>query len=136
MEFCKLRLVIVGKNIKILQLYGPSTEINYAGNYISKAPRTMVILLLNIFHYRLRILILNLKCEHLGDYYTDETNSSKYAGHNLFNLRVNHELSNKVELYVGFEILLIKDILFIQVKSGWIFRYSVSSRTREHFLWV
>ena len=92
-------------------IYGyPSTEINYAGNYIVKHQEQWVILLWNIFHYRLDNTHFEFECEHLGDYYTDETNSSKYAGHNLFNLRVNHQLNNKVELYGRFEISLIKKI--------------------------
>ncbi len=81
-------------------IYGyPATEINYAGNYIGKAPRTMGNFALEYFPLSFSNTHFEFEWEHLGDYYTDETNTSKYAGHNLFNLRVNHQLSRKVELY-------------------------------------
>ena len=37
--------------------------------------------------------------EHLGSYYTDETNTSEYGGHNLFNLRANYDHSDDVSFF-------------------------------------
>ena len=36
--------------------------------------------------------------EHVGDYFTDETNTQKYAGHDLVNFRASYPLGDKFKL--------------------------------------
>ena len=36
---------------------------------------------------------------HLGDYYTDETNSQRYAGHDLVNLRASYQVNDQWQVY-------------------------------------
>ena len=77
----------------------PSTEINYAGNDVGKTPKTLGNL---AFQYRpvsLPGAQFEVEWEHVGDYYTDETNTQEYDGHNLLNIRASHTMSKTVELY-------------------------------------
>ena len=44
-------------------------------------------------------LDIALKWQHMGDYYTDPGNTTKYAGHNIFTLRSNYALTNQIKFY-------------------------------------
>ena len=35
----------------------------------------------------------------MGEYYTDETNTQDYPGHNLFNFRTSYDVNDRVQLY-------------------------------------
>ena len=50
-------------------------------------------------------LRVELEWEHLGEYYTDDNNSDKYDGHDLFNLRGNYRINEWVELYARIQNL-------------------------------
>jgi outer membrane receptor protein involved in Fe transport len=81
-------------------IYGyPATEINYAGNNIGKAPASLGNLAIQYQPNYLRNANFEFEWEHLGIYYTDETNSQKYSGHNLFNFRANYDLNKKFQIY-------------------------------------
>jgi outer membrane receptor protein involved in Fe transport len=81
-------------------LYGfPVTQINYGGNDVGKAPKTLGSLALRFRPAHLRNTLFEAEWEHVGEYYTDETNTQDYDGHNLLNLRVSHELTENVQLY-------------------------------------
>lgn len=77
----------------------PTTEINFAGNEVGKAPRTMGNIAVQYQPVFSPNTLLELELEHLGDYYTDETNTQKYNGHNLLNLRAEHAVNDQFELY-------------------------------------
>ena len=72
---------------------------NYKGSDVGKAPRTMANAHLNYYPAFLPMASFEIEWEHLGDYYTDETNTAKYAGHNLFNLRGEYELTEHAVLF-------------------------------------
>ncbi len=72
---------------------------NYEGFEVAKAPRTMANAHLNYYPKSFPMASFELEWEHLGDYYTDETNTEKYSGHNLFNLRGEYELWTDAVLF-------------------------------------
>jgi iron complex outermembrane recepter protein len=81
-------------------LYGfPTTQINYAGNDVGKAPRTLGNFAIQYRPDYLEDTLFEVEWEHVGEYYTDETNTQDYPGHNLFNLRASYDVSEKVQLY-------------------------------------
>lgn len=77
----------------------PASQINFAGNDIGKAPKTLGNLAIQYRPSFVNGLMLEAEWVHVGDYYTDETNTNKYEGHDLFNLRASLEISEKFELY-------------------------------------
>ncbi|MEZ5813513.1 MAG: TonB-dependent receptor [Alphaproteobacteria bacterium] len=81
-------------------LYGfPTTQINYAGKDVGKAPRTLGNAAIQYRPSYLKDTTFEAEWEHVGEYYTDETNTQDYPGHNLFNLRASHDLTESVQLY-------------------------------------
>lgn len=46
---------------------------------------------------------------HMGEYYINDGNTAKYDGHNLFNLRVSHEVTNNLTLYARVKNLFNKE---------------------------
>ncbi len=77
----------------------PARTLNFAGNDIAQAPRTLGNANLNYRPAALPGLRLEAELEHLGEYYTDQTNSQTYGGHNLFNLRGRYQLTEQLEFY-------------------------------------
>lgn len=72
---------------------------DYSGKEMETAPRT-------IANTRLAWLPkpgarLQLEWVHLGGYWMDQANTSKYGGHDLLNLRANYALDKGVSLYGG-----------------------------------
>lgn len=81
-------------------LYGfPTTQINYAGKTVGKAPKTLGNVTVQFKPVALQGLRIEAEWEHLGHYYTDETNTAQYGGHDLLNLRIHYALSPKFEIY-------------------------------------
>ncbi|MFC3151373.1 TonB-dependent receptor [Litoribrevibacter euphylliae] len=74
-------------------------NLNFKGNDVGKAPRTMANVHLNYYPTYMPMASFELEWEHLGDYYTDETNTAKYSGHNLFNLRGEYELTEDTVIF-------------------------------------
>ena len=75
-------------------------EINFAGNQVGKAPEKLANMRLA---YRPKILPefnAELEWDAVGEYYTDETNTQAYDGHNLLNLRLNYRLSDQFDAYL------------------------------------
>jgi iron complex outermembrane recepter protein len=60
---------------------------NFAGKDVGKAPKTIGNATLAWQPPALHRLRLEAEWEHLGEYYTDETNTQSYDGHDLLNLR-------------------------------------------------
>lgn len=77
----------------------PATQINFAGNDIGKAPKTLGNLAIQYRPAFIDGLTLEAEWVHVGDYFTDETNTNEYEGHDLFNLRASLEISEQFELY-------------------------------------
>ncbi|MCH2037826.1 MAG: TonB-dependent receptor [Rickettsiales bacterium] len=81
-------------------LFGfPTTQINYAGNDVGKAPSTVGNLAIQYRPSYLAGTTFELEWEHLGEYYTDETNTQEYGGHDLFNVRASYDVNDTVQIY-------------------------------------
>ena len=80
----------------------PSRTINYTGYDIGKAPKKIGNLTLEYHPKFLKKVKLELEWEHLGGYFTDETNTLKYGGHDLFNVRAHYNINNRTEIYTRF----------------------------------
>jgi iron complex outermembrane receptor protein len=76
-----------------------TTNVSFNGNDISQAPQTLGNASLSYQPNALRALRLEAEMVHMGDYYTDQTNTQSYDGHNLFNLRGRYLLTEQLELY-------------------------------------
>lgn len=85
-----------------------ATTLNYAGNDIMQAPKTMGNAVVSYQPDWLRPLRLEAEIEHLGRYYLDQTNTDTYGGHNIINLRGSYQLSEKWEVYSRLENLTNK----------------------------
>ena len=75
-------------------------QINFAGNQVGKAPQSLANLRLAYSPEFLPQFRAELEWDKVGEYFTDETNSQIYKGHNLLNLRLNYSLSDQFELYL------------------------------------
>lgn len=76
-----------------------SENLNFAGNDISRAPESLANVTLAYTPEWLGGLRMELEWSHMGDYYTDETNTQQYAGHELFNLRATHDFGEDLSVY-------------------------------------
>ncbi|MFD1217498.1 TonB-dependent receptor [Microbulbifer celer] len=74
-------------------------NLNFAGNDISRAPESLGNITLAYTPGWLTGLRAELEWSHLGSYYTDETNTRQYAGHELLNLRASHDFGDNLSLY-------------------------------------
>lgn len=83
----------------------PSRNVDVSGNDVGKAPESIGNLTLAYVPSALPNLRVELEWEHMGRYFTDETNTSTYPGHDLFNLRARYTLSENTELYTRLQNL-------------------------------
>uniref|UniRef100_UPI003F6BBB27 TonB-dependent receptor n=1 Tax=Pseudomaricurvus sp. TaxID=2004510 RepID=UPI003F6BBB27 len=65
---------------------------NYDGYDMGKAPKTMGNVTLAYRPDFIPNTRFELEWDHQGEYYTDETNTSTYQGHDLLNLRANYDI--------------------------------------------
>jgi iron complex outermembrane receptor protein len=73
--------------------------VDFSGNEISSAPRTIGNARLA---YRPGLLNggrIELELVHLGSYWMDQNNTDKYGGHETFNLRMNHQLNKQMNVF-------------------------------------
>lgn len=77
----------------------PASTISYDGNDIARAPKTIGNFAIGYKPEQLTGTKFEIEWEHLGKYYTDETNANKYGGHDLFNFRAGYDVTKNVELY-------------------------------------
>ena len=77
---------------------------NHGGNDIPRAPDTMGNATL-AYAAAENLWRVELEWEYLGSYFTDETNTRDYGGHQLFNLRGQYRLSDTLELYARLQNL-------------------------------
>ena len=75
-------------------------EINFAGNQVGKAPEKLANMRLVYSPQMLPQLKAELEWDSVGEYYTDETNTQKYHGHDLVNLRLNYRVSDQFDAYL------------------------------------
>ena len=73
--------------------------LNFDGNDIGKAPKTLGNIALKYEPVAVHGLMLELELEHIGKYYTDETNTEEYNGHDLLNLRGRYLVNTQLEVY-------------------------------------
>jgi iron complex outermembrane receptor protein len=73
--------------------------LNFDGNDVGKAPNTLGNLAIRFQPLATHGLMVELEVEHLGEYFTDETNTHKYAGHDLINLRSHYQINPQFQLY-------------------------------------
>ena len=75
------------------------SEVNYAGYDVGKAPKSTGNLTLQYTPAYLKNTKFELEWESIGKYFTDETNTNEYSGHDLYNVRFNHKINDSFELY-------------------------------------
>lgn len=71
---------------------------NFAGNSLGKAPEEMGSLSLVFEPEFLSGTRLELETEHVGSYFTDESNDNTYEGHTLYNLRASYDFTDDITL--------------------------------------
>jgi len=76
-----------------------STNVDFSGNEISSAPRTIGNARLAYSPGLLNGGRIELELVHLGSYWMDQENTDKYAGHELLNLRMNHRVNTELNVY-------------------------------------
>lgn len=72
---------------------------DYSGNEMKDAPDIIANTRLGHKSSFLNGGKVELEWVRLGEYWMDEKNTTKYPGHDVFNLRVNHFVSKKLEIY-------------------------------------
>jgi len=82
--------------------------VNFDGNQVGKAPKTLGNLALSYQPFALQGFALEAELEHVGAYYTDETNTQDYQGHQLVNLRSQYQFSQDLEFYLRIQNLMDK----------------------------
>lgn len=73
---------------------------DYSGNEMESAPRRMGHLALDYTPSRLPKLLLASEWRHLGSYYTDQSNTQSYDGHDLFSLMAAYQIGKGFRLQV------------------------------------
>lgn len=79
--------------------WSPEAGVNLSGNEIESAPNLIANTRLGHKSSFLNGGKMELEWVKLGDYWMDAANTYKYAGHDVFNLRVNYFISKDLELY-------------------------------------
>ncbi|WP_139309715.1 TonB-dependent receptor [Teredinibacter haidensis] len=74
-------------------------QINFAGNQVAKAPDSLTNMRLAYTPQSVEGLRVELEWVSMGEYFTDQTNTQKYDGHNLLNLRVNYDVNDSLGFY-------------------------------------
>ena len=82
-----------------------SLTCNYAGYDVPRAPRTLGNWTLAYAPPALSGLRLELEWLHVGEYYTDETNTRAYPGHELFSLRGRYAFGSHWEVFARLQNL-------------------------------
>jgi iron complex outermembrane receptor protein len=99
---------------------------NYAGFDVGKAPDTMGQLAVNYSPEYIPGLTVEVEWEHLGQYYTDETNTATYDGHDLVNLRASYWITD--DIAVRGRIMNLTDQLYSTYTSNQVGSPAISYR--------
>lgn len=76
-----------------------NSQMNFAGNDVARAPETLTNLRLAYTPLWLPGFRAELEWDGVGEYYTDQTNTQKYDGHDLYNLRINYRVTDDLTVY-------------------------------------
>ena len=80
-------------------VYGyPAMEEDFAGNKVPKAPSYLGNMALTYRPAFLKSAEIEVEWEHVGEYYTDESNTDTYDGHSLWNARFNYMYNEMVSI--------------------------------------
>ncbi len=74
-------------------------EINFAGNDVARAPESLVNVRVAYLPSIVEGLRVELEWDAVGDYFTDQTNTQTYAGHDLLNVRMNYDINDDLSVY-------------------------------------
>ncbi len=74
-------------------------EINFAGNDVARAPESLANVRIAYLPSVIDGLRVEIEWDMIGDYYTDQTNTQTYDGHDLLNLRMNYDINDDVSVY-------------------------------------
>ncbi|MCR8921427.1 TonB-dependent receptor [Dasania sp. GY-MA-18] len=107
----------------------PSQNIDVSGNEVGKAPKTIANMTLSYSPHTLPGLRLEAEWSHMGGYYTDETNNGRYDGHDLYNLRINYQINEAVEIYARLQN--ITDVLYSSYTNSQVGDADISYRTGQ-----
>lgn len=89
---------------------------NFAGSDVGRAPKTLGNFSVHYVPEEWTAWKFEAEWEHVGRYYTDETNTQKYGGHDLFNLRGSYAFLNGMQVYG--RILNVADRLYSTYTSN------------------
>jgi len=80
-------------------------QIDVSGNQVAKAPSSLGNMRLEYSPKVLSGLRIEAEWMSVGDYYTDQTNTQQYAGHDLFNLRASYDVNTALDIYARIDNL-------------------------------
>ena len=90
--------------------WNPQTGVSYSGNEMESAPNLIANTRLGHKSSFLNGGKMELEWVVLGEYWMDAANTNKYAGHDVFNLRMNHFINNKLELFA--RVMNVTDVRY------------------------
>lgn len=76
-----------------------SSNVDFSGNDIESAPKTIGNTRLQYYPAFLNGGQIQAEWVHLGKYWMDQSNTTEYEGHDIFNLRMNHRVNKKINTY-------------------------------------
>ncbi len=74
-------------------------EINFAGNDVARAPESLTNIRIAYRPGFVEGFRVELEWGVVGDYFTDQTNTQTYDGHDVLNLRMNYEINDDLSVY-------------------------------------
>ncbi len=90
-------LTLANHTYDFTDIVGSASSSITKGDQVDSAPNTTGFMQLTA--KPLDGLNLSIKWHHVGSYFTDPGNTAKYAGHDIFTLRGNYDISHKISLY-------------------------------------
>jgi len=77
----------------------PAVAINFAGNDVPRAPKTLASASVRYEPLTWFGSVFELEWNHVGEYFTDETNTQTYSGHTTAQLLASYPLTPSLEIY-------------------------------------
>ena len=108
---------------------------NFSGFDVGKAPETLGNVALQYLPKHVPGALIEVEYEHVGEYYTDETNTKTYDGHDLINLRTHYMINATWD--IGFRVMNVTDELYSTYTSNQVGRDDITYRPglpRSYFL--
>ncbi len=98
--------------------------VNYSGNEMSAAPRFIANAEVNYRPAFIKHLRMGIEWQHLGSYYMDNANSSRYSGFDVFNVRAGYTLG-RFELWLNALNILNRYYSTYASKSSYGYSYNL-----------